>query len=597
MAREMKAMEKKQYPVRCTSCGNTLGEDDRIFTLDDLLKQYQVEGVNAKRIDTLMNFLHVSAVFGQSVLPPVARLMELDEERQEKWNFSPAGNLSQQRLQPFACADDMVGKSSELRGVSLNIAAIVAQFYMTTGYDIYHALQRQQDYEQKVTKGGTPTDGEKEEMKNICDSLARAPGVRVDPLLTDDARRDQIQGFLSDILRLARVEAKKPELTHFAPQNIRIGWRYKEENGRKMPYEFVARGDKEGVFDSGECCCRHCHNPIAWSLGAYAQKIVGILGTQAAGKTSYLMALADAVKSLPSGAMTILHEGTDPQWKKVKAQETGLLWRYQNGFAPPKTVVQVGEAPALTFRVKADQEAEPVFYTLADIPGEVFYDNVNGNYPKELIESIQRLLKASDSLILVVNRDQLEKEEMAPEEGSKLVKDAGSVLDSYKSYLPNKPIATAVALTAADKLGDLRSLMRLAFELRNLPALVTGDDKGKKVFNAEMMAFASQAVGDYLDANFQQFISKLTNGVVPKGSQVASFAVSSGTQCAGEEGNEGTEECYRQMCQARFGVEAPLLWLLSCDGLVERGRGDSCFQGYKESTRKRILDWSNGKEP
>lgn len=47
------------------------------------------------------------------------------------------------------------------------------------------------------------------------------------------------------------------------------------------------------------------------------------------------------------------------------------------------------------------------------------------------------------------------------------------------------------------------------------------------------------------------------------------------------------------MRNARFGVTAPLLWLLTCEDLLEQGRADAFFDGYDEKVRRRILKMIN----
>jgi hypothetical protein len=84
------------------------------------------------------------------------------------------------------------------------------------------------------------------------------------------------------------------------------------------------------------------------------------------------------------------------------------------------------------------------------------------------------------------------------------------------------------------------------------------------------------------------------------GSKVSAFIASSGTQCATAEEYTSAEydqaeadRRYRKVCEARFGIEAPLLWLLTRDGLLDTGRADSFFNGYDEKVRRRILSEIN----
>lgn len=248
--------------------------------------------------------------------------------------------------------------------------------------------------------------------------------------------------------------------------------------------------------------------------------------------------------------------------------------------------------------------------TMADIPGEAFYNSSAAQFPQDMIVAIKSLLLASDCLILMVNSDQLREMSFANDgtesNTNKLVKDASKILTAFKDYLPKHPIATAVVLTTADKLGDLRQLLELAYDVRKLPPLVYSDKEEKYVYNTEAMDAATGAVGAYMNRSFDQFVHNLANGFVPAGSPLAAFAVSSGTQWAADDfsprPDTNTEKAeadrydreaagrYEKMRQGRFGVEAPLLWLLACDGLLNKGRTDEYFDRYDAKSRKRILN-------
>lgn len=559
-------LETQLYPVHCTECGEKI--DNRFFPLNRFLKQYFLGVAYSKKISNLVDFLGIGAMYGETVLPDVP-----DFYKDGKWLLDKPEISADKRPPEFSCGDNEV-TADRLAQAQLNIAAMVAQFGLTTGFwEIYPMLKLRKELDDLAVAFGEPSSEQTAQWKTFCDKLARIPEVKADTLLTQDKRNAMIAGYLSDILTLAREEAKMAGKSHFASQEILIGWRYKVENNRKLPYAFVARGELTGSFDTRECCCDKCRRPILWDLGAYRQKVVGILGTQAVGKTTYLMALTDAVKELKFRELTITHDASDPQWKRVE-QENGMLWVYQNGFIPQKSPVEEGGAPALSFKIQRASRSEPVMYTLADIPGEAFYDATNAEYPQDMIDSIKRLLLASDSLILVVNQDQLQKAGIAREEENKLVKNSSNILTSFKAYLPERPISTAVVLSVADKINDLRKMLKLAFDIRSLSPLIYFEKEDRFVYNAEMMCTASEAVAQYMDDNFQQFLHNLRNGFVPEGSAVEAFAVSSGTQCAIDFQSTGDKKeaasRYAAVCRERFGVAAPLLWLLACDGLLDR---------------------------
>lgn len=591
MAKIVKNQEKPLYEVHCTECGKKI--ENKFFPLTDLLMQYDMGQKHKKAVAEVVELLGIGALYGQAVLPEVPAFVDRDDN----WNFEKPV-FQQNPLAQFDCSDSEVPMES-LREVNLNIASMIAQFCMITGFvDIYPMLKLRKEMED----AGTASKEQQERWKEYCDRLIWIPGVKTDGLSNQETRDQDLGEILTNVLIFAELEAKVSGRRHFAPQKLLAGWRYREENGRKMPYSLVVRGESLGTFDSRECCCDKCRKPQVWAMGAYPQKIIGILGTQAVGKTTYLMALADRIPGLKFENMTITHDSMDPQWNHVES-EGEQLWRYRNGFGPTKTIVAVGSASALTFLVKQHRDAETVMYTLADIPGEAFDAKQSKVFSQQMINEITNKLKVSDSLVLMLNegylRSNVQRDAALDGDEQKKIKDPTEILTYLSDYL-SKPLSVAVVLTAADKLGDLRQLLGLGFDIRKLDPLVYSGKQNKYVYNAEMMQTASTAVADYVNSAFGNFMHNLQENRVPKGSKVSAFVASSGTQCAfGNEYQKDTfdqkeaTEHYWKMCEARFGVEAPLLWLLSRDGLLEQGRADEFFNGYDEKVQRRILNEIN----
>lgn len=596
MAKVVKNQEKPIYQVHCTECGKII--DNKFFPLTELLKQYDMGQKYKKAVAEVVELLGIGALYGQTVLPEVPAFVDRDDN----WNFEKPV-FQQNALVQFSCGDNEVPVAS-LREVNLNIASMIAQFCMITGFDdIYPMLKLRKE----MDDAGNASKEQQEQWKEYCDRLIWIPGVKTDGLSNQETRDQDLGEILTNVLIFAEQEAKVPGRRHFAPQKMLAGWRYREENGRKMPYSLVARGESLGTFDSRECCCDKCRKPQVWQMGAYPQKIIGILGTQSVGKTTYLMALADRIPGVKFENMTITHDSTDPQRNQVES-EGGLLWLYRNGFTVGKTEAQKGTAPALTFLIKQERDSETVMYTLADIPGEAFDVKESKKFSRQMIDEITHKLKISDSLILMLNETYLYKnvqketdlsEQITDENEVKKIKDPTEVLTYLSDYL-SKPLSVAVVLTAADKLGDLRQLLGVAYDIRKIKPLVHSAKNNKYVYNAEMMNTASETVTGYIDNTFGNFMHNLKENRVPKGSVVSAFVVSSGTQCASgdnyQAGNFDKTEAnarYWKMCEARFGVESPLLWLLGRDGLLEQGRADDYFNGYDEKTRRRILNEVN----
>ena len=126
---------------------------------------------------------------------------------------------------------------------------------------------------------------------------------------------------------------------------------------------------------------------------------------------------------------------------------------------------------------------------------------------------------------------------------------------------------------------------------------------GSLVYNAELMKSADTAVKEYINKSFGEFMENIEKVLREKGGSAAigAFAVSSGTQCAPYDYADAPNPEYRsaarmderchQMRQARFGVVAPLLWMLAHDGLLPVGRGDNNFNDYKQDVQAKIQKW------
>ena len=235
--RETQSM-KDIFQVHCTECGERI--ENKFFPLNKLLEQYNVGSKIGINIQELVAFLGIGALYGRPVLPSVPPLVD----REENWNFQKPASFAGQPLQEFECADNEI-PMGKLRPVKLNIASMVAQFCVITGFsDIYPMLElrhKMDSAEEDLMSGLDITEEEKRRWGDYCNALSHIPGVMVDPLSTDALRRQQIGQYLSQILKLAEWEAKTPGDGHFAAQELKIGWRYKELNGRAMPWLSGAR--------------------------------------------------------------------------------------------------------------------------------------------------------------------------------------------------------------------------------------------------------------------------------------------------------------------------------------------------------------------
>lgn len=643
MAKKQKEITEKLYQVRCTECGEQI--DNKFFPLDKLLEcYYNGNKESSESLKNIIRVLRIGANYGQPVLPEVAPLMtrekvrsELMLEPQYEYTLSLPNpkelDALRCRLNSFTCENNAI-PVDKLENVSLNISAIIAQFYLMTGFDTIYEMLKLKRNMQKAKNSGESEAELAERYNGYCDLMANLPGIRIEKAGQEAQRRSAINKVINIILRLAESEADQPKKRHFAVEDLKAGWRYKLVNGRQMPLELTVLGVGTGnAHHCMECCCDKCRNPIPYEFGAYRQKIIGLLGTQATGKTTYLTALTDAIDlgevttiqqsngSQLSSNVRIEHSmGNDAQWMRINRSpegtelggfgiKAGSLWLYQHGFPPEKTDVRSQEAPALTFLVsRKEAQREPVMYTLADIPGEAFSNYAQKKLDPLFVQKQVKLLYSCDALIMVVSSRQMQRQSQPgeSEEARKdeLVRDPNQVLTCYKQYLPARPLPTAVVMTAADEIngGDLRGRLHLAYDVRSCAPLVYSNRMNTLVYNVEAMRSASKAVADYVNQNFGQFMEAVAGTLKERMDKqhnimLAAFAVSSGTQCsvksyleADDSYRSRTQEEARcaQMRKERFGIAAPLLWLMACDGMLEIGRADHKFNDHAADIRKDI---------
>lgn len=578
------------YPAYCTACGEEL--TDRFFPIDNLLRLYYNGGAASNGKDKFIRMMGISVAYGKPVLPPVPALVK--DNQLIIPTKEDLKSLTQEKPYFFSSEDNAL-PVKEMKPISLNIASMVYQFYRMSGfYDIYRMLELRQSICAAEAAGYSADPKENAKMDALCSKFEALPYVVMPAMTTDDQRKVETKDVLDWILTSAYAEAGNP---YFAIEEIRVGWRYKQVNGREMPYALAAMGANGNDYSSTACRCGKCFQPIPYEMGAYEQRIIGLLGTQSTGKTTYLAALADAIDKgeVTSLSRNGIHADAkvtiqaciagDAQWTKVsrgpKEGGPGLLWLYQHGFPPAKTEVNDQDASALTFLVSTDGK-DPVMYTVADIAGEVFYNAVSNKWDIILVDQQQRRLNACTSLIQVISNRQLTGQ-------GEYVSSATEVLDCYKKYLHSRALNTAVVLTSADEIngGDLRGAMHLAYDLKKISPLMLLEEGSKALLNIELLNSACEGVENYLNRYFGSIMTKLREAQKQAGGNrqafAKAFAVSSGTQEASQYFTESDESYrsedtakarYQEVRKARFGIGAPLLWLLAQDGMLDADIAD-----------------------
>lgn len=580
------------YSVRCTECGEVL--ENKFFPLDNLLVTYQI-GANTDK-QRLFHALGIGANYGETVLPKAPALLQtiMLDGAETLWVVTPRSHEIEGRS--IGCFDEELAAihPAQLTAVYVSISSMVAQFALTTKFDdIYGMLRLRWEFNQN----GFLPDEKANEMAQYRNRFKKVPGVRLSNLTVDALVQKETEGLLDLILDYAQQEAAMGG-DHFAVNTLCAAWQYELINDRKLPKALAVFDDK-GMqqLHCTKCCCTGCRRPVPVQLGAYDQKIVGILGTQATGKSTYLAALTDAITigeattaqqsngELRDTKITIraLTAG-NTNWERISKEpqegDGGLLWLYQHGFPPRAT--DNDEMLALSFLIHSDRQEETVMYTLVDIAGEVFFHGGAG-LPENAIKRQKAMLSACDALLFVVSSRQLQ----TAQRPNTLNRSPHEVLASCNAFLPKRAIPIAVVLTSADEIngGDLRKALQVPYDIKNCKPLAWSEGKQKLVYNGEAMDNAGRAVREFVDKNFGVFVQNLQSLMEQAGSDRAAgptvFAVSSGTQHAPfyftdaeMPANFHTEEAMRrrleEMREGRFGVTAPLLWLLACDGILER---------------------------
>lgn len=593
------------YPVRCTQCGEIIRE--RYVSLLPLVMQYNNGDTTESEKKAVFELLGIGANFGSAIMPAAPALF--DEE----------GNItmpSEDMLQPCN-----VGKAEFTDGefplrkmtrIELSVASIIAHFALTNHFfDIYHML--------------AIVEGEEDESKwdAYCEDLFKLNILKMSTNIdNDEARKGYLRRVLQMVLAMARAEEYRREsgLTSMNTEDLYVGWWVQKLNGRPMPYALAVVGGSGGMFHCRDICCGSCKKQIPFQTGAYKQLIVGLLGSQATGKTTYLAALTDAIDSKEATTLnaknqemkisdiTISHNWHDDiQWRRFEASDKegtpGQYWLYKHGFPPAKTNLNADEAVKLNFLLTpADKYKESIQLTIADIPGEAFYSETSGSIDEKYRDSHHKILNGCDAIMMVVSNRQLKKyldlnaEEAEVEESeTHMVTDVEKIVGSYKAYMPEKKIPTAIILTAADEIhgGDLQGALGTAYVPQEVSPLAWSGRSKALVYNAEAMHSLSDAVAGYVNAEFGTF-KKALEMYAGEG-MVAAFAVSSGTQEAKTLYDEATEK-YKagyelrlaKMRNARFGVTAPLLWFMARQGILDVGRVDDEWNNFSPGMQKWI---------
>lgn len=396
--------------------------------------------------------------------------------------------------------------------------------------------------------------------------------------------------------------------------SLRACWVKRTYNGKIMPYRLAVLDAESGnIVYPSKCCCPHCKKEIPSWLGAFDQRIIGIVGGQNAGKTSYITALADIIKDgsilkdKKSGnhgnlcIETSFGGEDDLGWLKEihmpgnpdvdtgePSDEKSPYWYYRSGYSVPKTEVRQEAISVISFLVKPGQGASRksmLQYVLVDIPGEAFADPFNFYKIKEdFFQRYGSIIYQCTGLLVMISADHLEGK-------ANLNLDYHRVLYNAKELFGNRQENLSIGLIVSkfDQLDDSKnfeSTLKLSFDLQKAAMYAVdivrdeqGKDKTLDYFAVETMNLISRRVAAYVERKAPGIMGRLLDMYPEEGNKkVAFFPVAaygkavdtytSDDDCKRQE----RSDAYQKIAEARFFVEVPLLWMLACDGMLICGR-------------------------
>lgn len=357
---------------------------------------------------------------------------------------------------------------------------------------------------------------------------------------------------------------------------------------------YLELSDEHGteVCSSKEACCPHCRKAVSKYFGAYPQKIIGVLGGQSTGKTTYMAAFADMLDhtNLDDLPFTISYEPEgDAQWRRFQASARegnfGAMWAYQNGYHAQKTDLQSESAVSLSFLVSPKEKGKiPTIYVLADIPGEVF-NGAGGNKINETINNSRKIFQNCQARLMTLSCD--------PD-------DAQIAAANFKEWInqfSRVNVPSAFLLTKFDR-SEKRPAVSLAYPMNptEYQPYVRGKD-GVGVYNIDRMSTLCRYAKQQEDLLSPNLFTNLLNAMQqeeadPTEIALNAFLLNSGTANYIDYVDADDEEKQKDRVSVarseRYGVLAPILWLLALDGYILPGYGENEMLTYSAAAEEQL---------
>lgn len=431
-----------------------------------------------------------------------------------------------------------------------------------------------------------------------------------------------------------------------APQQLFMCWVTTSSGSNTRNYKLAVLEKNTGnIHYPVKRCCPHCKKEIPVWLGKFEQRIVGIVGGQSAGKTSFITALTDLIKtgaiivdksSGNHGNLQIMtsYDGEDDYgWLKhihmpgepdvdtgLPSDERSPYWYYRSAYSVEKTNVTQDAISVISFLVKhgRQQGKENIFqYVLVDIPGEAFADPHNYyKVQEDFFRMYGSIIYQCSSLLILISTEHLEGK-------ASINLDYHRVLENAKGFFGGnkKEMSIGLLVSMFDKLlwtnnTNFKDILKLPFDLRKVSIYSvdevkdsTGQVQIKDYFAVETMQAISMQLEKYVEQRAPGITTRLSDlyGNQQGGKRVAFFPVSAygknvekltikdegGKEELSATKQEDRTEEYKEIVEKRFLTEAPFLWIMACDGILDCGRRrikrDALLDDMQQSRLQHLL--------
>lgn len=561
------------YPFVCPECGEEVRDNTRCFSLQPLMNHIVLsfDGTRTSIGSKLNDFIVLSARFGADVLGNPIKTVRCESAKPEREQLSKI----------VVSVESILQQLEEQMQLERGDLAKLVTFQREEGGNLW---DKYEEYREVIRDGKRTTD----EDLAFCMTYARAhdlilKNIHSRDLSNKQMREQELNEFLDILVELSNAEKQDHNGNSMLASKYQIAaaWCYTVDPTTSVEVPdmlYLELADEHGseVCSSKDSCCPYCRKEISKHFGACPQKIIGVLGGQSTGKTTYMAAFADMLDrtNLDDLPFTISYEPEgDAQWRRFQASSKdgnfGAMWAYQNGYNAQKTDLQSESAVSLSFLVSPKEKGKiPTVYVLADIPGEVF-NGAEGNKVSDTIQNSRKIFQYCQARLMTLSCD--------PHDAQI----AAANFNEWLSQFPKVNIPAAFLLTKFDRSQNTPAV-KLAYSLNQAEykPYVPGANH-TAVYNIERMStlcrYAKQQ-SDRLSPNLFTILLNAMQAEQSDPSEIAltAFLINSGTagyiDYTTADDVEQKKDRVSVARSERYGVLAPILWLLALDGYIKPGR-------------------------